>query len=252
MSLLPHRDHLEQQHTPTAITSRLAQARKHSYLGDFVYGAIDGTVTTFAVVAGVAGARLDPTIALVLGLANLLADGFSMAVGNYLSTKSERQLVEQTRRIEEHHIDTVPEGEREEIRQIFAGKGFDGDILDRVVEVITDDRQRWVDTMVAEEFGLMLNGPSPLRAALTTFVAFFLAGCIPIAPYLFVIGVDNNAAFFSSAVATGVAFFSIGLIKGRFVGHSTLRSGLETLLMGGAAATLAYVVGLWLKGLLAS
>lgn len=252
MPSLPHRDHLEQQHTPTAIAARLCQARKHSYLGDTVFGAIDGTVTTFAVVAGVTGAHLEPMVALVLGLTNLLADGFSMAVGNYLSTKSERQLVEQARRIEEHHIDTIPEGEREEIRQIFAGKGFDGEILDSVVEVITEDRERWVDTMVAEEFGLMLHGPSPLRAALTTFVAFVVAGMIPILPFCFDLTSGGSVAFQSSAVATGVTFFCIGLFKGRLLGQSSLRSGLETLLMGGAAATLAYVAGLWLRGLLAS
>ena len=210
-------------------------------------GAIDGAVTTFAIVAGVAGAHWPPMVAMVLGVANLLADGFSMAVGNYMSTKSERQLVEHVRRIEERHIDEVPDGEREEIRQIFAGKGFDGDLLEQIVETITQDRQRWVDTMVTEEFGLQLQTPSPAMAGWTTFSAFVLAGMVPLLPYC--IPVENFGAtpFTVSAIATGVTFFAIGWFKGMVVGRGRLFSGIETLLVGGAAAAVAYYVGMGLK-----
>src|SRR5204862_7986334 len=112
---------LAEQHPPAAIRRRLASGPAQSYLGDFVLGAVDGCVTTFAVVAGVAGAGLTqgPTIVIILGLANVLADGFSMAVGNFLGTKSDQQVVDRIRRTEEMHIDEVPEAEREEIRQIF-------------------------------------------------------------------------------------------------------------------------------------
>jgi len=243
----PPADDLRREHTPTAIAARLASTTRHSYLRDFVFGAIDGTVTTFAVVSGVVGAHLPAGVAVILGLANLLADGFSMAVGNYLSTKSDRQLVERARKIEESHIDQIPEGEREEIRQIFAGKGFDGPMLEKIVGVITADRRRWVDTMVTEEFGLPLDGPSPLRAAGVTFAAFFVAGIVPLVPFFVSAEQLPLGVFATSAVATGATFFFIGLLKGRFVSRSPLRSGIETLLMGGGAATLAYVVGLWLR-----
>ena len=115
-------------------------------------------------------------VAIILGLANLLADGFSMAVGNYLSTKAERQVVDRVRRMEEAHIERIPEGEREEIRQIFQAKGFKEPLLEEIVTVITQDRKQWVDTMLTEEFGLRLDTPSPRKAALTTFAAFVLAG----------------------------------------------------------------------------
>ena len=118
---------------------------------------MDGTVTTFAVVAGVAGAGLPRGVAIILGMANLLADGFSMAAGNYLSTKTDRELVDRARRVEEMHVEQVPDGEREEVRQIFAAKGFEGQILDEIVNVITTDRRRWVDTMLTEELGLRLR-----------------------------------------------------------------------------------------------
>jgi VIT1/CCC1 family predicted Fe2+/Mn2+ transporter len=236
---------LRAQHTPEAIAARLSASTDHSYLGDAVLGAIDGTVTTFAIVAGATGARLSPGIALVLGLANVLADGFSMAVSNYLKAKADLQVVEHARRVEESHIEHIPHGEREEIRQIFERKGFQGDALDAAVEVITQDRRRWVDTMLMEELGLRLDPPRPLRAAVTTFVAFLVAGLIPLAPLVLAAG----HPFVWSAVATAATFFAIGAVKGRALGTAMLRGGVETLFVGGCAAALAYVVGHAARGL---
>lgn len=237
---------LAEEHTSTAIRARIAAATDHSYLGDFVLGAIDGAVTTFAVVAGVAGARLSPAIAVVLGLANLLADGFSMAVSNYLGTKADRELIDRARRVEEMHIEQIPDGEREEIRQIFAGKGFDGALLEKIVAVITSDRRRWVNTMITEELGLPLETPHPVRAGLTTFTAFCLAGAIPLVPFLLGNLVPHERAFGISAAATALTFFLVGVAKGRVVHRSLWLSGAETLAVGAIAAALAYTVGLWL------
>ncbi len=243
-----HTKNLPAAHTPEAIAGRLAAATTHNYLGDFVLGAIDGAVTTFAVVSCVAGANLAGGVALVLGVGNLLADGLSMAAGNFVSTKSERQIVEHVRRVEEQHIDETPEGEREEIRQIYSSKGFSGEVLEQIVDVITEDRKRWIDTMITEEFGLQLETPSHWRAAATTFFAFGAAGFVPVAPYC-IPNLSAAAAFRISSAATGVAFFLIGLAKGHVVGRSKLLSGLEVLLIGSAAAVVAFLVGLWLKGL---
>lgn len=238
---------LEELHTPHAIAERLEAATEHSYLRDFVLGAVDGTVTTFAVVSGVAGAQLAGSVAVILGFANLLADGFSMAAGNYLSTRADLQVVERARAIEEMHIERVPEGEREEIRQIFRSKGFDGDLLERVVDVITDDPRRWVDTMLTEEMGLQLEKPSPLRAAFSTFSAFVLAGFVPLIPFL-MFSFDGGHTFALSSVMTALTFVLIGTLKGLVVNRPWLPSSLETLLVGGAAAALSYAVGVLLRG----
>ena len=156
-------------HTPEAIRARLQAGPSHSYLRDFVYGATDGLVTTFAVVAGAAGASLSGGIVLILGAANLLADGFSMAVGNFLGARAESQLRDRARRTEERHIALIPDGEREEIRQIFQRKGFEGPDLERVLQVITSDKKLWVDTMVNEEMGHALHPSSPWAAALMIY-----------------------------------------------------------------------------------
>lgn len=241
---------LEHKHTEAAIRERLTAATDHNYLGDFVLGAVDGTITTFAVVSGAAGANFSNAVALVLGVANLFADGFSMAVSNYLSVQTQRHLVERVRRMEERHIDLVPDGEREEIRQIFLAKGFKGDSLEHVVDVLTQDRRSWVDTMIKEEFGLSVDTPSPGKSALATFTAFFVAGAIPLLPLL-VPGLAPKTMFVASSTCTVVAFILIGVAKGAVLRRSLVRSCWETLGVGIAAAWLAFMVGWLLRGIAA-
>lgn len=244
-------DLAREDHTPDAIRARLNAKPVHSYLRDFTYGAIDGAVTTFAVVAGVAGAGLAPAIVIILGVANLIADGFSMAASNFLGARAEEQVRDRARRAEEAHVEHWPEGEREEIRQIFAAKGFEGADLVRVVAVITSDRQRWVDTMLKEELGLPLQTASPTRAALTTFVAFVSVGTMPLVGFLYRAAMPRSTIdpFLCGIILTAAALFMVGAVKSRFVDQRWAWAGLETLTVGGSAALLAYMVGVALKGL---
>jgi VIT1/CCC1 family predicted Fe2+/Mn2+ transporter len=243
----PPVDH--EEHTPDGVRERLSRPPRQSHLRDFIYGAIDGTVTTFAVVAGVEGADLRASIVIILGFANLIADGFSMAASNFLATRAELQERALARRQEEHEIQIIPEGEREEIRQIFAMKGFSGEELDRVVHVITDDPSVWVDTMMMEELGYPASRQDPLRSATATFVAFLAVGFIPLCAFLLDIMslVELRNPFLWSSIMTGAAFFVVGAFKSRFVAQRWWLSGLETLAVGGAAATIAYIVGTLLK-----
>jgi len=235
-------------HRPEVIRERLALATRHDYLGDAVLGGIDGCITTFAVVAGATGGALSPLVVIILGFANLIADGFSMAVSNYHATRSERDLLDKRRRSEQAHIERVPEGEREEVRQIFAQKGYEGETLEKVVDTITANRRLWVNTMLTEEYGLRLDSPDPLRAGANTFFAFFVVGLVPLLPYLLP-GMTTATSFVASCVATGAAFVAIGWIKGVHAGRSRLASAWQTLWTGAIAATLAYAAGWMLRAL---
>lgn len=236
---------MEHEHTIEAIGDRLSAGPRHNYLRDWIYGGIDGSVTTFAVVTGVVGAQLAPIIIVIMGFANLLADGFSMAASNFLGTKAEHDDMHRLEAIEHRHIELAPEGEREEVRQIFARKGFAGADLDRVVELITSDRKRWVQTMLSDEYGLPQEARSPWLAALSTFSAFLICGLAPLLPFLF--GMKSAITF--STLLTGAVFFLIGSVKSRWSSASWWYSGLSTLLVGGIAAALAYAVGVLLKSL---
>ena len=236
---------MEHEHSPEAIRKRLESGPTHNYLRDWIYGGIDGSVTTLAVVTGVAGAQLSKWIILALGFANLLADGFSMAASNYLGTRAEHDDWRRLEKIEHQHIDLAPEGEREEVRQIFARKGFEGNDLQHVVELVTADRDRWVQTMLRDEYGLPHEVRSPWIAALSTFTAFLICGLVPLLPYL----IGMGQSFAVSVILTGIVFVTIGSIKSRWSTSSWWRSGLTTLFVGAVAASLAYLAGVVVKQL---
>jgi vacuolar iron transporter family protein len=231
---------MEHEHTPEAIRARLEAPPRISYLRDWIYGGIDGSVTTFAVVTGVSGAALSPRIILILGIANLLADGFSMAASNYLGTRTERQEAEALWVREQRHIDTDAAGEREEVRQIFAAKGFTDEDLERAVGIVTSNDERWIELMLAEEYGLARASRSASRAAVATFSAFVVCGLVPLLPFL--LGVPHAFAF--SVIMTACTFFAIGSARSRWLLSSWWRAGVETLLMGSLAAAIAWAAGL--------
>jgi VIT1/CCC1 family predicted Fe2+/Mn2+ transporter len=234
---------LEHSHAREEIRERLARDAQGNYLRDWIYGGIDGTITTFAIVAGVVGADMPGTVVLVLGLANLAADGFAMGAGNYSATKAELDDYRRLLAIERKHIALEPDGEREEIRQIFALKGFSGAELERIVEVIASDEERWATTMAVEEYGLSPAVKSPILAALNPSAAFVVCGLVPLVSYL--VGYSLGWC----VVATGLVFFGIGATKSRWSLAGWGRSGLETLAIGMSAAGLSFLIGYGLRAL---
>lgn len=240
-----------EEHSPEGVEARLSNAPKPSYVRDFVYGAIDGAVTTFAIVAGAAGANLGASVVMILGLANLFADGFSMAVSNFLGSRAEREQQRVARQKEGRHIDLYPEGEREEIRQLFAAKGFEGENLETAVTVITADRERWIGTMMSDELGFPGTLSSPVRSAISTFVAFLAVGTIPLFSFLLNLAFPGSISdpFLVSAILTGVAFGAVGVLKSVVIRQKWWRGGIETLVLGGTAALVAYLVGVVLEGI---
>lgn len=214
------------------------------YLSEFVYGGIDGAVTTFAVVAGGFGANLDNGIIIILGFANLLADGFSMSVGAYLSAKSEKENYKKHQDIEYWEVDNLPEVEREEIREIYQSKGFKGELLEKVVDQICSDKDLWVAEMMKDELNMMEETKSPFRIGLATLVSFILVGFIPLMVYLwdFFSAIEINI-FFWTSILTGIAFMLVGWLKSLVNQTPAIRSIAETLMLGLLAALVAYYVG---------
>lgn len=216
------------------------------HFDDFIYGSIDGAVTTFAVVAGVVGASLSPGIILILGFANLFADGFSMAAANYQASKARNEFIEMKRKQEEWEIDNLEEQERDEIRDIYREKGFKDELLEEVVRIITSRRKVWIDTMMKEELGLIEDEKNPMDSSISTFIGFNIIGIIPLVPFMIfmMIGIEpNSEAFIYATISISFAFFLVGMIKGKIVKKSMMRSGIYTLIIGGIAAIVAYMVG---------
>lgn len=213
-----------------------------SYLRNMVYGANDGIVTTFAVVAGVAGAALEMKVVLILGFANLVADGIAMALGNYLGTKSENDFKKKERRLEEWEVEHMPEEERLEIEEIYKKKGFRGNDLEKIVNVITADKKLWVDEMIVNELGIVPGEEeSPAKNGLATFIAFASAGLLPLLPFVF--GFHLGSQFQAAIIMTGVALFMVGSLRSIFTKKNWLIAGIEMLFVGALAAASAYGIG---------
>jgi len=216
------------------------------FIGEFVYGGIDGSVTTFAVVAGAVGAKLDASVIIILGFANLIADGFAMSVGSYLSNKSELENFKKHERIEYWEVENLPEKEKQEIREIYQEKGFEGKLLEQVVEVIISNKKRWVDTMMKEELNMTISDKSPFAMGAMTFLSFVFVGLIPLAIYVidYVNGSSSDKeSFVIAIILTSCAFIGIGWLKSYVAQTSRIRSVIETLFLGAAAATLSFFVG---------
>lgn len=237
---------LDHSHDPESIQRRLQNIGGPNYLRDFIYGSIDGIVTTFAIIAGVVGAGLSNQTIIILGFANVLADGFSMASSNYLGTKSEE---DEKIKIYDHEMSQIskkPEGEKEEIRQIFKSIGFGGDELEKIVHTISKNKSVWVKIMMQEEYGLGTNSRHPLRSAMTTFFAFVLFGMLPLFPYL----LNSQNDFLYACVIAGASFFIVGAFKSKWSLESYFLSGFKTLLLGTIASLIAYSTGWFLEDLI--
>lgn len=168
-----------------------------------------------------------------------------MAAANYLATRAEYEEFRLAEAVERRHIETVPEGEREEGREILRGFGLMGELLDQAAVVITADRDRWVRLMLRNEYGLPAAVRSPSRAAASTFSAFLICGLIPLLPF----ETGLSSPFCIAAAVTSLMFFLIGALKNRWSVERWWHSSAAALLIGGGAAAVAYIIGDWLRRL---
>ncbi len=233
----------KQAHDPQAAEEH--QTERGQLIRSLIYGGLDGIITTFAVVAGVAGAALEPTVVLILGFANLFADGLSMAIGDYLSTRAEQEYQASERAREEWEINNYPEGEQRELVDLYETKGMSRDDAQTVVGIISKHHAAWVDIMMVEELGIITSDESPFRNALATFLSFAAFGFVPLLTYVLgtFIPVIQSASFLFAGTLTGATLFVLGALKTLLTNRSWLRSGIEMLVVGGAAAAAAYGIG---------
>lgn len=221
-----------------------------SYIKSFVYGGLDGTITTFAVVAGVAGASLSSNIILILGFANLIADGIAMAFGDILSTRAEQQYHAAERAREEWELENYPEGEKLELKELYIEKGLSAEDSDTLVEILAKYPDFMIDVMMKDELGIIEDDDSPIFNGLVTFGSFVVFGFVPLLVFVVqrFVEWDINSMFWACAL-TGLTLFGLGVSKSRFSSVKWWKSGAEMLFLGGLAAVAAFYIGKALESL---
>ncbi len=214
-------------------------------LRDFVYGFNDGLITTLAIVSALSGASVGNLLIIFAGIANVLADGISMSLGGYISSKSQVEVYKNALRQERDEVKNIPDMERQEIRNIYRKKGFKGKELERIVKVITSNKERWVDVMMKEELELTESKfINPVKVAAVVFAGFLLAGFIPLVPYLFF---DIQTSLQYAVTVSFISLFVLGSLRSIFTKRNWFKSGLEMLAVGMLAAAAAYFIGSLVK-----
>ncbi|MFT7507808.1 MAG: VIT1/CCC1 family predicted Fe2+/Mn2+ transporter [Acidimicrobiales bacterium] len=223
-----------------------------AYFREVIYGGIDGIITTFAVVAGFSGAALsaDTTtqvsflVVLLFGLANLFADGVSMGLGSFLSVRSEQDLYKASRGKEEHEIAHNSEMEYSETITILMQKGYEEADAIAMAGLYRKNPAYWLDFMMNHELEMPdPMGDNPIYTGLATFVSFLIFGIIPLLPFLFLGGASAGALFLYSIIGTFLALVTLGILKWKVVGAGLRASLFEVVVVGSAAAAVAYFVG---------
>ncbi len=206
-----------------------------------VFGVNDGLVSNASLILGVAGASADPALILLTGVAGLAAGAFSMAAGEYVSVRSQREMYEYQIGLEREELDQYPEEEAKELALIYAARGLPRDEAKRLADTLIADHENALDTLAREELGLNPDDlGSPVGAAVSSFVSFAVGAAIPLLPFVFRAG---SASLAVSIALTAVALFAVGSTLSLFTGRSALMSGLRMLAIGAAAGGVTYLVG---------
>jgi VIT1/CCC1 family predicted Fe2+/Mn2+ transporter len=208
-----------------------------------VFGVNDGLVSNAALIYGVAGAGPEPSVIVLTGVAGLLAGAFSMAAGEYVSVRAQREMFEYQIGLERDELDQYPQEEAAELALIYAAKGMDPAEARRLADTLMQDPERALDTLAREELGLNPDElGSPWVAAASSFAAFTSGAALPLLPFLF----GHGAALGASVALTALGLFAVGASMSLFTGRRAVLSGLRMLGIGGAAGLATYFIGVWL------
>lgn len=210
---------------------------------EIVFGFNDGSISTLALVAGVTGGAFARSQILVAGISGVIAGAISMAIGAYISSKSEMEHHQSEIRREKREIEDMPEIEREEIRQVYVKKAnFTEEELNLIVNRITGDKKTWLDSMMKEELGLFEERfENPVKIGLIMLIAFTAGGLVPITPFLFT--PTPQTSFLAASIMTLASLFAIGVWKTTFTDKNWLLSGAEMVFVGILAAAIPYLIG---------
>ena len=219
------------------------RAGRSGTLRAVIFGVSDGLVSNLSLVMGVAGASSgEGHFILLAGIAGLLAGSFSMAAGEYISVQSQRELFERQIALERAEMEAMPDEERAELAAVYRGKGFSESEANAIAERMFRDREHALDTLVREELGLDPDElGSAWGAAIGSFIAFGVGAAIPVLAYVVLTG---SSAFVVSIGLSVIALFAVGAGVSLLTGRGALYSGGRQVLIGAAAATVTYVVGL--------
>lgn len=217
------------------------QHRRTNWLRDVILGGQDGLVNILGIILGVIAGGGSNTVLLAAGFAAAITESISMGAVGYTSTVSERDYYQAERAREAAEIDRAPEVERQEIRDIYAGKGFSGELLDRVVETITANRDRWLETMMSEELHLQgVETPDILRSAVVITIATLVGHLLPLLPFVFL---SRTPALIVAIVSSAVVLFGVGVYSALTLVGDWRRSGLKMVMIGLGAAGIGFIVG---------
>lgn len=226
---MPHTHHVE-KHFNSGLTVR-----------DVVIGMSDGLTVPFALAAGLTGAIDQTHIIVTAGLAEIAAGAIAMGLGGYLAARTDSEHFHSERAREEQEVEHIPEVEAEECAEIFRSYGLPENEVQLVVDSIRRDKKRWIDFMMKFELGIEAPDPKrAIRSALTIGFSYIAGGLIPLSPYFFTH--SDMEGLFISAILTLIALFIFGYVKGRFTVAKPIRSGWDTVLVGGLAAGAAYLI----------
>ena len=230
-------------HGPVTHSTQIGQRHKMGggNLRAAVFGINDGLVSNASLIFGMAGAAVGSETLLLVGIAGLLAGAFSMAAGEYVSVRSQREVFEYQIGLERAELEEYPEAEAQELAIIYEAKGVPPADARRLADTLIADPERALDTLAREELGLNPDElGSPWGAAISSFVAFAAGAAIPLAPFLVM---EGMAAFQAAIVCAGAALFGVGALLSMFTGRSAMLSGLRMLAIGAAAGIATYVIG---------
>lgn len=219
----------------------------HSKIGgllrEAVFGFNDGLVSTIALIAGLSGAFIDHSIVLIAGVAEMFAGAFSMGLGTYLGNKAEREVYKSEVEREKWEMEHKPDLEREEIREIYRARGFTGELLEKVTDVITSDKKVWLEVMMQEELGFAKDGGAhdPKKHGLAMGIAFVIGAAFPLLPYILQ---ESPKTFPVALIISGIALLVIGGLKTYFTKRPAWQSALETFIIGVLASAGSYGIGL--------